>query len=522
MLATVETTLPANSPIFQPCLQVGRVRPGLLSALAGAAVLFVSGCAVTPQPITADALAASNRQALADVAARQSLPSEPLTQEAAIARALKFNLEQRTRGLEQALASGQLEAGRFDMLPRLLVSAGYTSRDNDATRRSADPLNPGQFSTSTPYVSADRQHATQDLGLSWNLLDFGASYYTARQNADRLLVADERRRKAMHTLIQNVRTAWWRAQAAQALAAPLAATVVQAEQALGDARALADQRVRAPGEALRYQRNLLENLRLLEGLERELAAARIELAGLLGLNAATKLVLAAPPMSAPTRLTLGIDQVEASALSQNADLREAHYNVRIASDETRKALLRLLPGISLETSNKHDNDRYLINQQWQEAGLRVSVNLFNLLAAPAQRRTAELGEAVAQANRMALQMTVLTQAHLAWHQYDDALRQFQRADALRVVDGELAKLASGQAQSQMASRLDSISAQVSSILSTTRSFQAMARVQETASRLQALMGLQPALDSVDNTELPALERAVQQSLQRWDSLTAPR
>ena len=34
-----------------------------------------------------------------------------------------------------------------------------------------------------------------DLGLSWNVLDFGVSYYQSKQNADRLLVAQERRRK---------------------------------------------------------------------------------------------------------------------------------------------------------------------------------------------------------------------------------------------------------------------------------------------------------------------------------------
>lgn len=496
------------------------VRALLPLTLALVAALAGSGCAVAPQPLQPEAMADLHQQALTELAARQSVPTEPLTLEAAIARALKYNLEMRSRLLEQALASGQLEAGRYDMLPRLLASAGYTSRDNDATRRSADPANPGQFSTTTPYLSADRQHGTWDLGLSWNLMDFGASYYSARQNADRLLVAGERRRKAMHTLIQNVRTAWWRAQAAQALAEPLKATLAEAEGALGDARALAQQRVRAPGEALRYQRNLLENLRLLEGLERELASARIELASLMGLNAATKLVLATPPSAAPAPLALGIEQLEASALAHNADLREAQYNGRIAAADTRKALLRLLPGITFDAGIKHDNDRFLVNQQWQEAGLRVSFNLFNLLSGPAQLRAARSNEAVAQANRMALQMTVLTQVHLAWHQQEDALRQFHRADALNTVDAELARIATGQEQSQMAGRLERISASVSSILSTTRRYQAMARVHESASRLQALMGLQPELGAVDEADLPTLEQAVRQSLDRWTTAAA--
>ena len=57
--------------------------------------------------------------------------SGPLTIEEAIARALKFNLERRVRMLEEAVALGQYEAGRYDMLPKLLAQAGYRSRSED-------------------------------------------------------------------------------------------------------------------------------------------------------------------------------------------------------------------------------------------------------------------------------------------------------------------------------------------------------------------------------------------------------
>ena len=490
-------------------------RPGLIAAAA--ALTLLAGCAITPQPLVDAEMATLGQQARDSLRQGQAPLSGALSLEEAIARALKYNLDHRTRMLEQALASGQLAAGRFDMLPRLLANAGYSHRDNEATRRSEDPLNPGQFSTSTPYVSSERSHANLDLGLSWNLLDFGASYYGAQQNADRLLVAGERRRKAMHTLIQNVRTAYWRALAAQTLADPLRSAIADAEGALADAKALGQVRVRSPGETLRFQRNLLENLRVMEGLERELSAARIELAGLIGQPAATRLQLVEPAGPAPAPIGTPIEQLEATALTRNADLKEASYNARIAATDTRKALLRLLPGISFDVSAKHDSDKYLVNQRWQEAGVRVSLNLFNLLSGPSQMQAAELGAQVAQANRMALQMTVLTQVHLAWHQYDDALRQYQRADAISGVDGELARLAEGQAQSEMASRLDRISAQLSAILSSTRRYQAMAKVHESGSRLQALLGLQPEIGSLDDTDLPTLQKSVGESLQRWSA-----
>lgn len=490
------------------------VRHSALAAAATAALLL-GGCATAPQPLAGEDMRRLVAEDAAAARAQQVPVSGAITLEEALARALKYNLDHRVRMLEQALASGQLEAGRFDMLPKLLANAGYTQRDNDATRRSADPGDTSQFSTTTPYISSERSHRTLDLGLSWNLLDFGASYFTAQQNADRLLVAGERRRKAMHTLVQNVRTAYWRALAAQRLAQPVRAAIAEAEAAVTDSRAIAAARVRAPGETLRYQRNLLENLRLLESLERELASARIELASLIGAPAATRLTLVEPASDALGPLATPIEQLEATALARNADLKEAGYAARIAVAETRKALLRLLPGISFDVTARHDTDKYLVNQQWQDAGVRVSFNLFNLLAAPAQMKAAELGQQVAATQRMALQMTVLTQVHLAWHGYDDALKQYRRALALSEVDDELARIASGQEASQLAGRLERIAASVSAILSTTKRYQAMARVQESASRLQALLGLEPEIGSLDETDLPTLQKDIGRSLNRW-------
>ena len=66
------------------------------------------------------------------------------------------------------------------------------------------------------------------------------SYYdfNARQQADRVLIAGEKRRKAMHQLMQDVRTAFWRAYAAQKLHDEVQATIKMAEEALEDSRSI--------------------------------------------------------------------------------------------------------------------------------------------------------------------------------------------------------------------------------------------------------------------------------------------
>ena len=244
---------------------------------------LLSGCAsFTAQPLSADDIK-TQVQADRQTLARDVAPvSGPVPLEEAIARAIKYNAGQRLRAMEEAVAQGTYDVSTFDMLPKLVASAGYRYRDKDLITRSTDSVT-GQPSLAHPYISTDRDYTQSALTLSWSLLDFGQSYYAARQNADRVRIAAERRRKAIYTLVQDVRTAYWRVVASQALESSLRSARDQAEKALADARKAEAEQLRSPLEPLRYQRQLLENVRLLEAIQEELSASRIELASLMGL-----------------------------------------------------------------------------------------------------------------------------------------------------------------------------------------------------------------------------------------------
>jgi outer membrane protein TolC len=478
--------------------------------------LLLGGCAITPAPIQRDELKQLTRADHAAIHAQVAPLSAPLTLSDAIARALKYNLEHRTKLWEQALAVGQLDAGRFDMLPRMLANVGYNTRDQDATSW-APQGNSGQPSSTPSPVASDRGHVTYDLGLTWSILDFGLSYYSAQQNADRVLIAAERRRKAVHSLIQNVRTAFWRAASAQKLASDVSQTIQQAEAALEDAHKVELERVKAPAEALRYQRTLLENLRTLEGIERELAAARIELASLINLPPGTDFLIAepSPEQAEPRPLALSIERMEELALSNNADLRESAYNARISAVETRKVLLRLFPNLSFSTTAKHDSNSFLMHQRWNEVGLQASWNILGLLSGPAQMEAADTAVKVAESRRMAVQMAVLTQSHLAARQYDTALRLYRRAHAIWRVDNRLSELTARAEEAQTQSLQARIAARTSTILSQLRRYQAMAAAHEAASKLQSTLGLDPEIGSLDDIALPDLARQIEGTLNQW-------
>ncbi|MBE9526530.1 MAG: TolC family protein [Proteobacteria bacterium] len=462
------------------------------------------GCAVSPQKFTINEIEQIHMDDRNAAMAQVEPYGEVMTINEAIARALKYNLEQRVKKLSQSLASSELELGKYDMLPTLVAKAGYNTRNNYSSRYESTYSDPKNIDrTEDTSVSSEKKHSNFDLGLSWNILDFGASYYTAKQNADKFLIASENRRKSMHTLIRNVRTAYWKALATEKLADRVRDVILASEEALKKSEKLSNERISSPEESLRYQRNLLENLRLLEAIEKELGSARVELTALTGSFPGSTFKLVEPKFNLDV-LDIAVEEMEAIALLNNVDLKKGLFNARIAAQDTRKAILKLLPGISLDFGTHRDNDTFLVNESWNSAGLSLSYNLFSILSAPARMSAAEKNEAVAKARRMALQMTVLTQVHLARLQYTNTLKQYKRADRIFSVDSQLEKIAAGKYKGNMAGRQRQISSSVTTILSELRSYQAMSKFQDSIGLLHTTLGLEPEIGSVDDISLTEL------------------
>jgi outer membrane protein TolC len=497
--------------------------PSVFKPLAlAAALLALTGCAsIAPTPLVAKDLLTSNqadRQAMRrDVQAITG----PLTLDEALARALKYNLDRRSKLMEEALALNQLEVSHYDMLPKLMAQAGYATRSNDKISLSRDELT-GTPSTSR-FLSQDRSHNLLELGFTWNLLDYGLGYYGAHQQAHRVLIASEKRRKAMHILMQDVRTVYWRAASAQKLRSEVEGTIAVAEEALADSRKAEAERVRSPLDALRYQRQLLENLRLLEAIDQELSAAQVELATLINAPLGQTIQIADADLKNvdASVLDVPLQVMEEAALAQNADLREQHYNTRVAREETRKTMVRLFPNLTFNYGIKYDSDNYLVNRNWNEAGLQLSFNLFNVLTGPTQLKLAEAGVKLADQRRMSTQLAVLSQVHLARLQLLNARKQFERADTIYSADVKIAEIVRNRAAAQAQSKLDSVSNATSAILSLLRRYQALAQVQAAEQRLLASLGLDQQIGSTGELSLTQLTEQIKRNGDPWTVLQKP-
>lgn len=488
-------------------------------SLVALACAIVTGCAnITPVPLSSEGMLA--QQQIDTKAIQQDVEpvTGPLNLDMAMARALKYNLERRSKLMEESLALGQLDVTKFDMLPKVMAQAGYAWRDR--SRYTFSSPYPSEEPGTSASTTSDRTHRTYDLGLTWSLLDVGLGYYGSQQQANRFMIASEKRRKAMHLLMQDVRTAYWRAASAQLLKDDVRKTIALAEEGLVDSRKAGAERVRNPLEPLRFQRQLLENLRLLESIEQELSSAQVDLALLINAPLNQPLQIATTELQNISEevVKVPVEKLEEIALQNNADLREQHYNARIARDETRRTLLRMFPNLTFNYGTKYDTDRYMLSNNWNEAGLQISFNLMNLATGETQMKLANAGVALADQRRLATQAAVLSQVHLSRLQVVNARSQFDRADAIFDADKQISEVMRNRQLVQAQSKLDVVTTETSAILSMLRRYQALAQVQVAENRLVATLGLEPQIGSTGELTLKELTTQISANKAPWKQL----
>jgi outer membrane protein TolC len=487
--------------------------------LAALIVAGLAGCAIQPHPLTADERQATVQADRAAMAQQQEPVQGPVTLEEAMARAIKYNLDHRLKLMEAAVSQRQLDLSRTDLLPKLTAAAGYSTRSNDLASSSRSVLR-GQQSLE-PSTSSDRDHFTGDLTLSWNVLDFGVSYYGARQQADRVLVAEERRRKVLHLLMQQTRQAWWQAAGAQLLEGKIEPVLDLARRALDDSRKVEVEKLRSPLEALNYQRQLLDIVRQLEAVRDELAQAKPRLASIMNLEPGQPFTVAVPGAMQVPRISLPAAGMEEAALLRRPELVEAEYNERIGVLETRKALSRLLPGLEIDLGTHYDNNSFLWNKQWSDAGLRVSWNLFNLFSADKIRGLAQAQLDVARQQRLALNMAVLTQVHVARLDYLGRLKQYELTDDLNKVEQRILHYTRNASTANAQGKLEEVRAAAAAMMSELRLYQNYGALQGAYGQLIATLGLDPLPDSVSGHDLKTLGDAVRASEQNWTKTVNP-
>jgi len=484
-----------------------------------AALLLLAGCAVNPQPIALSELQAQSREDAQELRNGQPELEGQLTPEMAVARALLYNRNRQVKTMQSALRSHQLDAANFDMLPSLTARAGYTTRSEYAATQSVPFIDdePVRDQANNNFsVAQEKDRNTYGVDFTWSILDFGLSYVRANQSADQYLISVEDERKAVQNLAQEVRAAYWKAVSADRLLDKVGPLMTSVDDALNRSRTISDQGLGNPLDSYTYERSLLDVKRSLGSLRRELVGAKEQLASLMGMPPDTAIALPAydsDDLSIPNAV-MDLPTMEQTALLMRPEMLTTQYRERIARDEVRASLLQMFPDLSFSASYHHDDNEFLRYQDWTSAGAAVSYDLLNIFQTRANKRAAEGSVEIAQQERLATGLAVLTQVHLAQLQYQSANRNLETAEKYLDVSRNISGLVTRQSENGSIGELTVIKEQLNALIAELRRDLAFAQIQNAYARIYQSIGLDP-YPSIDDVTPQQLAEALRQRQAAW-------
>lgn len=424
---------------------------------------MLGGCTVKPQPFTTDEHMARFLSDKEDLAALQNMPKGPISLYEAVARTIKYNLDNRLARMEAAFAMDQLGAAQLQMLPKLAVNAGYTFRDNESASSSISYRR--RVETLEPSVSSERERTYGDISFSWSLLDFGISYFQAKQQANSYLILQERRRRIMNNLVKEVIAAYCRLASLEKIHPQVQEAMAEAEKALASYRKLEEDKTALIADALERQRSILNVLKQLRQLSTDMAIARSRLATLMNvphgvhftIEPLSESVLQPPPVTADLAL------LEDIGVFFRPDLREESYRSLIDKAEVKKEIVRMFPGVTLLAGANYDSNKYLVNNYWAEAGARASLNIFEMPSRIKMLQAAQKQVDVAKMRRLAGTVAAILQIDMSYFQYRLAIDHFADSKELSRIDERLFEISSAAAASQSIGRMEHIMRSVSNV-----------------------------------------------------------
>ena len=472
----------------------------MLKKLAKISLILSLGALIScakrsPEPITVDVISESVKGDLAkinEVKEKNNLLKQGLKVDlyTAIALAIENNKDLKVKIFETALSNKKIEDVEFDMLPAMSANAGYTGSDRyKATTSATVPSNDKAGAMgSTHSTSRDREVNEQDIGFSWNVLDFGLSYIRAGQSSDRYLISRELERKTASNIKRDVVRAYWNALSADKLIKRYDPLLVKVNKALNDSQKIQELLLQKPMDALLYQKELLDIQRALQSQKQSFVNAKIELKSLMGLLPNEKFTLVETDLPL-NELNMKLEDMENYALVNRSELMENRYEERISIAETKAGIRSLLPGLNFNASWTSSSNDYLVNKTNFEYGSSVGANLFNVFRAPIIKEINERNTQIIKERRLALSMAVLSQVHISNIEYQMALEEYETAQRYYEVSRKITEQVRNAQKIARFGELELIREEASLLVAELRRDIAYSRVQFSIAQVYTSVGI---------------------------------
>ena len=471
------------------------------------ALFLITACVRSPQPIS---LFETEERALKDISNIEEIKKDNKAWEenleidlyTAIALAIKNNKELKIKLLENALANRQIDKIKFEMLPSLAANAGYSGSDKYRTTTSANVSNAdtaGVMGT-TYTTSSEKSIANQDIGFTWNALDFGLSYIKAGQSNNRYLISDEAEKKASHNIVREVIRTYWNSLSAEKLIKKYDPLLIEVDAALNDSQKIEELLLTKPMDALLYQKELLDIQRALQTQKQSFIDAKIQLGTLMGLlpNQKFKIVDTNEPL---TILDMSLKGMEEHALIHRPELIENHYEERISVQQAKAGIISLLPGLNFNAAWTSSSNDYLMNKTNFEYGSTLGANLLNVFSYPQIKEINETNLRIIKEQRLALSMAVLSQVHLSNINYQMALEEYATADRYYDVSQKITAQVKNAQKIAKFGNLELIRERASLLVAELRYDIAYTKLQHAIGQIYTSVGLDVTEDNVKGVDI---------------------
>lgn len=465
-------------------------------------LMSLYACALNPEPLTYEERAEIAQNISTQIIRPGQEPvAKPIDLYEAMARAIKYNLDQRVELREAILRNEEASTAHWALLPQLVASSGYNGRNNFSGASSSALLGPREIGSQSlvASTSAQRNIVTADLSATWNILDFGLSYIRAQQANDEYLIALEQRRRVINQIIQEVRTVYWRAASAERLLGRIQELEIETEQALKESRELLARKRTPPLAALTYQRELLTVKREVQQLQREISVSKAQLSALMNVHPNEDYSLAIPDRKLPTfKVDSGLEALALQAFNHRPEMRELIYRDRINDKERKAILLELLPSIELYGGVNYDSNDFLFNSNWLAWGARVSWNLIQAIRVPQRKKEIFAREELIQYQTYALGMAIMTQLHVAVSRYNFFTEEFKTSEEFAKVQTQIVDNIRASAKAFTVSKQTLIREEMNDLLSQIRFDIAHADLQNAFATVYTTVGLDPYSNDINS------------------------
>lgn len=378
---------------------------------------FCNGCMQSKtSPLYQEREAKSQREIAFIENTSKNIPSR-LTFEEIVEIATVQNLDLYVKELEWNIQKEAATGAILDTVPELLYQREQNARNNNPGSSSAS-LDPG-VPPAPPSVSSQKHDTHWNFTLTWNLLDFGISYFKARKEVDGILIKKFEYEKVKNKVILDLSLNFWAAVAAKEAINKAEALIENLTSQRILLTKAANQHFIPQTRVLFFQEKILDNQIKIKEYQRDYDIAMGELRRLMGVAPDTEFELIYDPMRPSYAELPEVDALETIALNERPEFFANDVQERMSRDQVYTSLIKLFPALSLFTGKNYDSNKYLIKNYWNLLGVRAVFDLLSIPSGLADYDVSKAQVSLTKRNEIALAQAALCQLHIAYLTYLD-------------------------------------------------------------------------------------------------------